>query len=316
MPDPTPSFAGVLVTYRRPESLPETIRRLLAQTRQLDQLLVIDNGSDRAVADLVAEVGRDNRVTYFDAGGNLGPAGGYALGIRWLLAKAEDQDWVFLLDDDDPPFFDDAFEKAARFAEAMVAQDPNVAAVGISGGRFDFDRGLVRRIGDDEIFGAVSVDHITGGGLPAYRVASVRAVGPPLEDLFFGFEELEFGLRLKAAGYSLYADGDQWRRRKEVKREQGLLPPEDVSARRAEETNWKVTTPSWRRYYSLRNLTFILRSHGRSWTAMKVGLSRGIGKPLLNIPLSPGPAWSSLRLNARALIDGWLGRMGRTVPPG
>lgn len=277
---------------------------------------MVDNGSDREVAELIATLGTGDRITYVDAGENLGPAGGYALGISRVLEQADDHDWVFLLDDDDPPFFDDAIEKAANFAQSVFAQDPSVAAVGISGGRFDFGRGLVRRIGDDDIFGVVTVDHITGGGLPAYRVAAIKAVGPPLHELFFGFEELEFGLRLRKAGFSLYADGEEWRRRKDVKRERGLLPPEEVSARRAEATSWRVTTPSWRRYYSLRNLIFILRRHGRSWTAVKVGLSRGIAKPLFNIPFSPRLALSSLRWNTRALIDGWLGRMGRTVLPG
>lgn len=288
--------------------------RLLGQSRPLDGLLVIDNGSDHRVAELVRMASHDH-VTYVDAGENLGPAGGFALGVERLLPAAADGDWIFLLDDDDPPFFDDAFEKAARFGMKMVATTADLGGIGISGGRFDFDTGAVRRIDDREIEGAVEVDHITGGGLPGYRVAAIRAVGPPRSELFFGFEELEYGLRLTSAGFRLFADGEEWKRRKKVKREEGLLPPEHVSIARSEQTNWRVSDPSWRRYYSLRNLTFILRSHGRSWTAIKVGLSRGLAKPIVNLFVTPGPAWRNLQMNARALRDGWLGRMGRTIDP-
>jgi glycosyltransferase involved in cell wall biosynthesis len=304
-------FFGVLVTYRRPDQLATTLGRIAAQSRQLDRLLVVDNSSDSATRSAVEE----QRAEYIDAGDNLGPAGGFALGMGRLLETAAEEDWIFLLDDDDPPFFDDAIENAARFAQATAETNPEVGAVGISGGRFDLKAGKVIRIGDAEIRGSVPVDHITGGGLPAYRVGAIREVGVFLPQLFFGFEELEFGLRLSISGHPLFADGEQWARRKAVKREAGLLPPEQVSQARSTSTNLKVSDPSWRRYYSLRNLTFILRLHGASGTAFRVAMTRGILKPLANLLTHPGLSWANLKLNVRAIRDGWSGRMGRTLSP-
>jgi rhamnopyranosyl-N-acetylglucosaminyl-diphospho-decaprenol beta-1,3/1,4-galactofuranosyltransferase len=307
-----PRFFGVLVTFNRFTELTTTLQRLEAQTRQLDRLLVVDNGGGAENWSALQGL----RAEYVDAGDNLGPAGGYALGMNLLLETASDDDWIFLFDDDDPPFFDDAIENAAGFALEMAASDPGVGAVGISGGRFDLGTGRVSRIGDAEIRGPVPVDHITGGGLPAYRVGAVREIGVFLPELFFGFEELEYGLRLTSAGHPLYADGTQWARRKAVKRDAGLLPSEEVSAARSSATSLKVSEPSWRRYYSLRNLIFILRRHQATGTALRVAVSRGILKPLANLVTSPGLAWANLGLNWRAIRDGWRGRMGRTVNPG
>jgi hypothetical protein len=173
----------------------------------------------------------------------------------------------------------------------------------------------VVRIGDSEIAGAVPVDHITGGGLPAYRVAAVRQVGVMRSDLFFGFEELEYGLRLTRAGFHLYADGVRWQERKRVKRERGLLPSEEVSERRAATTGLRITSSTWRRYYSLRNLVFVLREAGADATALRVAVGRGVLKPLVNLPLAPRDAWNSLKSGARAGFDGWTGRLGTSVQP-
>jgi rhamnopyranosyl-N-acetylglucosaminyl-diphospho-decaprenol beta-1,3/1,4-galactofuranosyltransferase len=308
---------GVLVTFGRMNELKTTIARLGAQTRPPDRLIVIDNGSDRAVEDLIAAASEPGlAIRYVDPGDNLGPAGGYALGMEMILADAIDSDWIVLFDDDDPPFFDDAIQTAVAFGEIMIQKDTRTGGVGISGGRFDFRRGRVVRVGDADIGGAVPVDHITGGGLPSYRVAAVREVGLPNADLFFGFEELEYGLRMIDGGFTLYADGEAWARRKQVKRAEGILPPETVSEARAGNSRRQVGAPSWRRYYSLRNLIHILRKTGHSWTALKVAMVRGLLKPIANLIPSPRIAGMNLAMNWRAMSDGWTGRLGRTLEPG
>ena len=308
-----PWFFGVLVTYRRPEQLAITLGRLAAQTRHLDGLVVVDNASDSKTREIVSR--QTGPTTYLDPGDNVGPAGGFALGMTHFLQIANLDDWIVLIDDDDPPFFDDAVEHTVTFAAQMAGRIPSVGGVGISGGRFDYRKGVVQRVGDAEIRGAVEVDHITAGGLPAYRVGAVRSVGVFLPELFFGFEELEYGLRLTAAGHPLFADGEQWSRRKRVKRDAGLLPPEAESVARAAKSKVRVDEPTWRRYYSMRNLVFILRRHDARGAALRVAVARGILKPLVNLFVHPGLAWASLKSNWQAINDGWSGNMGRTVEP-
>src|SRR5207244_7593320 len=93
---------------------------------------------------------------------------------------------------------------------ALVEHEESVAGVGLVGARFGRWTGLTRRLRDDELRGLIDVDVIGGNQLPLLRVGAVRIVGPHDAALFYGFEELELGLRLRRAGFRLVVDGDAW----------------------------------------------------------------------------------------------------------
>jgi GT2 family glycosyltransferase len=316
MNDSESRLHAVLVTYNRPDELGTYLECLLSQTRRIDNLIVIDNSGLATVEEAVKRYkARGGQAEYVNPGTNLGPAGGIALGMSRILAVGNDADWIFSLDDDDPPTFSDAIERIANFALQMIGQDPSTGGVAPSGGRFDRRSGRVIRIGDSELTGPVQVDHFPGNGLPCYRVEAVRSVGVFDADLFFGFEELEYGLRMTDRGFRLYAHGNLWRAIREQRRRSGALDEHEIrpgqrSARRA-----TVDNASWRRYYSLRNLIFILRRLGRTSTALKVTFTRGLLKPLANLLVAPSVAWTQLKLNTRSIRDGWSGRMGLVVEP-
>jgi len=298
---------GVLVTYRRPAPLAETLRRIWAQRRPLDRLVVVDNHPDEEGRRIVSSALQDGRpIDYLPAPENLGPAGGIALGMRHVLRSAGDRDWVVTLDDDDPPKDEDVLEELETFAHRMLARDARTGAVGLVGARFDGRRGRLHRLDDGELAGPVGVDYVGGAHFPFLRVAALRDVGPFRSDLFFGLDDLEFGLRLRAAGYRLYVDGDQWRRSRQLGGRLGM----EVEPSRT------LGEPTWRRYYSLRNAVWILRKHGRGGAAFRVTLIHGLGKPLANLVRSPASSVGHLRLNWSACRDAWAGRMGRTLEPG
>lgn len=280
-----------------------TLERLAAQTRPLDRLVVVDNEGSSTTESIVRAAGLP--VEYVTPTENLGFCGGVADGMRRALVHADDDDWIVLLDDDDPPRFDDAFERLHRFAVEMRSRDPRTAAVGVSGGWFDWRRGRMRRVRDDELRGAVPVDHLAGNNLPFFQVGAVRDVGPFSDELFFGYSELEYGLRLWSAGYTLYGHGALWleSRRRSGRLGHSLRPSRPVDA------------PTWRDYYSLRNVIHILRRFGHPWVAARVSFETGLAKPLWNLPRRPVLAIRRLRLNLTALLDGWTGRMGRRVEP-
>jgi rhamnopyranosyl-N-acetylglucosaminyl-diphospho-decaprenol beta-1,3/1,4-galactofuranosyltransferase len=133
------------------------------------------------------------------------------------------------------------------------------------------------------------------------RVGATRAVELPDARLFFGFEELEYFLKIRAAGWRLVADGDQWR---------GLRS----SAGRTSVTTAQLrgaTLPPWRAYYSTRNEIVIAKRF-----ASRLGVGRSIGRGLARTTRSLlRREWSSSGAHASGVIDGCFGRLGRRREP-
>jgi glycosyltransferase involved in cell wall biosynthesis len=301
-----PRLFGVLVTYRRPTELRETLRQLARQDRQLDRIVVVDNAADGETEQIAsAATSSATEIRYLPMPENLGFAGGVAAGMEHVLEAANDQDWIVVLDDDDPPSWTTVVGELERFALAMVARDPATASVGSHGARFDWRRARIMRVPDEELEGAVPVDWVGGNSVPFHRVAAIRDGGPYSRAVFFGLSEVEHGLRLGAAGYRAYAHGELWRRARVRYGRMGLVARPSLGLGEA----------SWRRYYSLRNVIYILRSHGRRGAAIRATLVMGVGKPAANLVVAPRRALEHLRLNLRACRDGWTGRMGRTMEP-
>ena len=294
---------GVLVTYRRPSELAETLSLLEEQDRRLDSLVVVDNGADPSTETVVRSSSRPTE--YLPTPENLGFAGGVAVGMERVLTIAHDEDWIVLIDDDDPPPFADALAALERFASTMVEQDGHTAAVGLHGSRWDWRKGRVKRVSDAELSGPVAVDYVGGNSLPFYRVGPLREVGVFSRDIFFGLSEVEHGLRLRRAGYTAYAHGDLWRKTRTMAGRMGYVARPSVRLRKSD----------WRQYYSLRNTIHILRAHGKTLSALRVSALVGLLKPVLNLPIAPRTAWRQLQLQSKAVGDGWRGRMGRTVEP-
>ncbi|MFA5882545.1 MAG: glycosyltransferase [Acidimicrobiia bacterium] len=298
-----PRLFGVLITFRRPEQLAATLRAVTAQTRALDGLVVVDNAASPETREILHAIVPD--AEYVAAPENLGPAGGIALGMEHVLPRADDDDWIVTLDDDDPPRDDEVFAALFDFAAVASARDPATAAVGVEGQWFDRRRGRIRWVPDSALSDDVSVDFIGGDFCPCYSVRAIRSVGTPRRDLFFGFDDLEYGLRLRAAGYALQVSGRSFLASREAN---GTLGQDLVPSR-------GLGRLSWRRYYSLRNLVRILRDSGSIGAALRVTVIVGLAKPLANVFVDPTLAFGHLRLNVRACLDAWTGRMGRTVEP-
>ena len=292
---------GVLVTYRRPEALTQTLAAIGRQNRAVDGLVVVDNGSDCHARAAAAAVG----AMYIDAHGNQGPAGGIALGMQHILRIAADEDWLVLFDDDDPPRTDEILEQLWNFGQVQCRSDSRTGAVGLVGARYDARRGVTRRVRDEELDGPVPVDYIGGGQFPMFRCVALKRAGVFDRRLFFGFDDLEHGLRLRRAGYSLYADGDLWLVERRLNKRTGLdksrlRTPRDAAA--------------WRRYYSVRNTGLIAREYASPATAVFVALGGG-AKGVMALVRARRPAIEWV-MPLRGAVDAVMGLSGRRVDPG
>ncbi len=104
----------ILPTYNRADLISETIESLLAQTRRVDEILVVDDGSTDATAERVAAFGDKVRYHHKQNGGKSA-----ALNLAMTMIKG---DCVWICDDDDL-ILPDACEALMQALDADPALD-------------------------------------------------------------------------------------------------------------------------------------------------------------------------------------------------
>jgi glycosyltransferase involved in cell wall biosynthesis len=294
-----PSYAAVLVTYRRPALVKTALDAAVGQTRPPGVVIVVDNDADPLVrAEVQARGAGVTELVYVGSPVNGGPAGGLQRGLDQLDAidPAGAHAHVLLLDDDDPLPGPDTVERLLDLRRQLDLASTPVGGIGLVGARWDDRRARLHRPSDDELHGAVRVDYLGGGQAPLYDRAALRAVGGLDASLFFGFDDLELAMRLAAAGYELFADGDAWL---ELRHRHGRIGL-------ASEIRRDGAQPAWRAYYGTRNLILITRSH-RTLRQSVIVTARPLAAAVIRR--------ENLRATARGIVDGWLGRRGARIEP-
>lgn len=93
---PDPRIVACIVTNNRRELLRKSVTALQAQTRPLDEIVVIDNGSEDGTGAMLTEDFPD--VTVISYPDNRGASAGFSRGVE--LALEREFDWLWLIDDD------------------------------------------------------------------------------------------------------------------------------------------------------------------------------------------------------------------------
>lgn len=94
------SIAAVIVTHHRAELLQHSLRVVAEQTRPVQHIIVVDNGNEIRVKELLEDIAGDRGV-YLPSRHNLGGGGGFAYGFLTALALGADAVWC--ADDDGRP---------------------------------------------------------------------------------------------------------------------------------------------------------------------------------------------------------------------
>jgi len=194
-------FAGFVITYNRPQILVDTIGKIFAQSYPPEFIWVIDNSenleTDHAVASLM-----DPRVKLHRMGYNSGPAGAAKKGLE--LCTQDGSDWIYWGDDNDPPFQEDCFERLL----AIRGVNPFCGILGAVGHFFDRKKGVIKRVQSRllEKKEWIEVDSVAGNQCLVVSAEVVKAGIVPNPDLFFGFEELDFCLKVSRKGYAIVVD--------------------------------------------------------------------------------------------------------------
>jgi rhamnopyranosyl-N-acetylglucosaminyl-diphospho-decaprenol beta-1,3/1,4-galactofuranosyltransferase len=217
----TETVAVVVVTYNRADLLGPMLDGLAAQTRPADAIFVVDNASSdhtRAVLEqevLAARPGLPLRVTHSED--NLGGAGGFHLGTK--LAYDAGFDRIWLMDDDVVPA-PDCLETLLGQDEAClmaVRQDTRGRLVEKAATRFDLSNPLAIRPktgmveteygSRDRMPELVELENVAFEGFMVRREV-IDAVGLPDASYFIFYDDVDFAVRARRAGYRIWAVRD------------------------------------------------------------------------------------------------------------
>lgn len=178
----------------------------LAAVRSLDgiETICIDNGSTDGSDDAVAE--QFPAVEVLRTGANLGFAGGNNAGVTVALERGAD--WVLLLNNDATaePGLPQALERAASARPdagllACTILDPD-GTVQYGGATFNAWLGYSGRVSTRRPAGLRDVGRADGAALAVSRAAVERA-GALDESLFMYVEDVDWSLRIRAAGFAV-----------------------------------------------------------------------------------------------------------------
>jgi GT2 family glycosyltransferase/glycosyltransferase involved in cell wall biosynthesis len=202
-------LAAVVLHYRHPDETRLAVRSLLASPRPIDDLIVVDNDPEVRCADALADV-RD-RIVYLANDRNLGFSGGMNVGIREALRRSAAR--VLLVNSDVivPPDGIAALERGLAADARLGAVGPLVLArtdpsvVATAGMSYRPPTGRMRHDFGEKDFGSpfsppTAVDGISGCAMLVTR-AALDGAGLFDEDYFFGFEDLDWCLRARVAGF-------------------------------------------------------------------------------------------------------------------
>lgn len=294
-------YASFIVTYKRPDILRKTIELLLCQSVAPYKVLIVDNDPQESARSLLSAFD-PGVVVYSAVGHNSGPSGGTHHGLKTLFEEGEE--WVLWVDDDDPPSAPDQIETILNIVH-NYAEPSRIGMLGAAGVLYNYSKCLIQRIPDHQLKGVLQVDMVAGNQFPVVHRRVYEAGLLPDPNLFFGFEDLEYGLRIKQKGFEILVQGEEVERlRKHFKKfgkekERGLK---------------KNINHLWREYYSARSIAYILRNNNSYLTAFRFSF-RNILKMVAGFKYGfPYGSRQALYL-FHGLLDGFRRKMGLTLLP-
>lgn len=186
------SVAAVVLTMKRYEKLKITIESLRNQTRTLDEIIVVFQGTNKKIKDWLEQ--QEDITLHIQ--GNLGSAGGFSTGMQ--LAIDNGHDWVWVTDDDAFPELD-ALQNMVSSKHFDDDETGLLTCVVV-----DADgRTYMSPVPDDanKWYGSVLEDKclpITSSAWPGCLIATkaIKAFGLPVKEYFFYDEDVEFTTRI------------------------------------------------------------------------------------------------------------------------
>lgn len=288
----SPHVLAVVLTYRRPRLATQVVLGLMEREGfSADEILVVVNGEGG-----LASVALEQQVRMLRLPVNTGPAGGFAAGMQ--AAEQTGAQWIYLCEDD-VGLIDLPSGRVARvLAEVRAEQERTGASIGAVAA---YGRTFSRRSGHTDPYVPVGpaalqpVDVAAWGATLVHRSVIEAGVVPDAQ-WFFGYEDFDFFLSLRSAGFLLLVDTES---------AQAVACQMTGDGR---ERNQLGARPSdsaegWRAYYVARNFFFLARVHGNwRWVLWHLVFS---GRRM-----QLAGSWADRLATVRGLVHGVRGRRG------
>jgi rhamnopyranosyl-N-acetylglucosaminyl-diphospho-decaprenol beta-1,3/1,4-galactofuranosyltransferase len=210
------TVAVVVVTYNRADLLVRMLEGLAALERQPDAVIVVDNASSDHTPQ-VHDAATNAGLVVSRTDENLGGAGGFRLGVATAYDRGFDRIW--LMDDDVIPAPDCLTVLLAQDEACLMAvrEDTSGRLVEKAATRFDLTNPLRIRPKTAMVetdFGSrdrmperVEIENVAFEGFLVRREV-VAAVGLPDASYFIFYDDVDFAVRARRAGYRIWAVRD------------------------------------------------------------------------------------------------------------
>ena len=296
--DARETVAVVVVTYNRADLLGRTLDGLAAQTHEPDAVIVVDNASEDHTREVLdAHQGLHLQRIHLET--NTGGAGGFRAGVETAYEQGFDRIW--LMDDDVVPAPDCLAVLLAHDEACVMAvrEDTDGRLVEKAATDFDLTHPWAirpKRASVETAYGdrrhmpeRVELHNVAFEG-PLFRREVVAAVGLPDDSFFIFYDDADFALRARHAGFRIWAIRDAV-----LVRQLDFSQQHDLAG--------------WKGYYMYRNLFAVHFRHGTNRLVRAKPYAIAATVAVLS-PLRGGRAEASNVL--RALRDA---REMRVVPP-
>ncbi len=302
------SVASVTTAYNAARFLPRQIDALLAQSRPLQEIVIVDNASTDGTSAMLAE--RYPQVTVLRLQENAGAAGGWAAGLKYAAIE-KGHNWVWNFDDDSVPqmttlefMLEGAGGVAADPAVGMLVPLPVHNKTGTVYPpvlwRDRFVKPGKERMQEDVWFADIAV----ASGCMVRREA-VKRTGVPRADFFMDVFDFEYCLRLRSNGYKI-AVITKCKIDHEIGDTRIIRLPGFRYA-------WHGHAP-WREYYIGRNQVYLVWSLYPTFKT-KWYMTMHLLRHIVAIALFGDRKAASLKQLLHGMVDGWRAKLGRRLTP-
>lgn len=245
-------IAVVIVTFNRADLLQRCLDGLAGQTRLPDSVIVVDNASTDHTRQVLAAHAGGLRLRPIHSGENLGGAGGFELGVRTAYEQGFDRVW--LMDDDVVPAPECLAVLLAHGGPCLMAvrEDSAGRLCEKAATRFDLTNPLAIRPKRQSVEGRygtraampplVPIENVAFEGFMVAREV-IDAIGLPDPGYFIFYDDVDFALRARRAGFAIVA-------------------VRDAVLVRQLDFDQQHDTRSWKGYYMYRNLFLVHERYG------------------------------------------------------